>query len=151
MWDRRAPVMASNWTKRSNGMAGCMLLGNSGTGTARHSQSTPQLSQYWLLDRLPVIPSVQTRSGTMTPNTDISLKGDFQVIFRSSTSITVLAFIFPPAVFQSMPHEAVVFLQMSPIFHCFRQAKVSLTNLQAEKWETWTSSGCKVSDREILR
>lgn len=45
------------WLKqrKSNGMAGCMLLGNSIIRTCR-TPTTQQLSQYWLLDRLPVIP-----------------------------------------------------------------------------------------------
>lgn len=104
-------------------MAGCMLLSNSVIQPCR-TPTKQQLSQYWLLDRLPVIclsshqPPRQSTAGQCHPTLTFFKKG-MQVIFSSSPFITVYRLYFPPAILQCMPCVVSFFFQMSPIFHSF--------------------------------
>lgn len=89
-------------------MTGCMLLGNS-VIQAYRTPATQQLSQYWLLDRLPVIclsshhPLHSPQQDNVIQHQHFFLKGnagrfEFQPIYYC------LQFIFPLLILQCMPY-----------------------------------------------
>lgn len=95
-------------------MTGCMLLGNSVIQACR-TPATQQLSQYWLLDRLPVIclsshHPFTVHNRTMSSNINIFLLKRNAGRFEFQPIYYCLHFIFPLLILQCMPY----------VFFCFK-------------------------------
>lgn len=114
-------------------MAGRMLLSNSVIQPCR-TPTKQQLSQYWLLDRLPVIclsshhPPRLSTIGQCHPTLTFC-KRECRSFSVPAHLLLSTVYISPTAILQCMP-RVVIFFQMSPIFHCIFSSQTSATDLQ---------------------